>query len=80
VDIVKRSRSRRVLNMKIETDRAVINIDKIDKDEIPKVFDAPISTLFYLDPVYNRDRTLQGYIATSAVRKDFGEKEWLGDQ
>jgi hypothetical protein len=63
--------------MKIETDRAVINIDK---DEIPNTFHAPISTLFYLDPVYNRDRTLQGYIATSAVRKDLGEKEWLGDQ
>ena len=63
--------------MKIETDRAVINIDK---DEILNVFHAPISTLFYLDPVYNRDRRLQGYIETSAVRKDFGEKEWLGDQ
>lgn len=58
VDIVKRSPSGRVLNMKIETDRAVINIDK---DEIRNAFEPPISTLFYLEPVYNPDRTIQGY-------------------
>ena len=44
--------------MKVQTDLGTIDIDK---DEIRNAFYPPISTLFYLEPIYNPDRTLNGY-------------------
>lgn len=56
--VVERSPGGRVLQMKVQTDLGAIDIDK---DEIRNAFYPPISTLFYLDPIYNPDQTLNGY-------------------
>jgi len=56
--VVERSPGGRVLQMKVQTDLGAIDIDK---DEIRNAFYPPISTLFYLDPIYNPDKTLKGY-------------------
>ncbi len=56
--VVERSPGGRVLQMKVQTDLGAIDIDK---DEIRNAFYPPISTLFYLDPIYNPDKTLNGY-------------------
>ncbi|NJK66330.1 MAG: SpoIID/LytB domain-containing protein [Microcoleus sp. CSU_2_2] len=58
VQVVERSAGGRVLQMKVQTDLGTIDIDK---DEIRNAFYPPISTLFYLEPIYNPDRTLNGY-------------------
>ncbi|MGL5061062.1 MAG: SpoIID/LytB domain-containing protein [Microcoleus sp.] len=58
VQIVERSPAGRVMKMKVITDLGTIDIDK---DEIRNAFYPPISTLFYLEPIYNADRTLSGY-------------------
>lgn len=58
VQVVQRSIGGRVLQMKVQTDLGAIDIDK---DEIRNAFYPPISTLFYLEPIYNPDRTLNGY-------------------
>jgi SpoIID/LytB domain protein len=58
VQVVERSLAGRVLQMKVQTDLGTIDIDK---DEIRNAFYPPISTLFYLEPIYNPDRTLNGY-------------------
>jgi SpoIID/LytB domain protein len=58
VQIVQRSIGGRVLQMKVQTDLGTIDIDK---DEIRNAFYPPISTLFYLEPIYNPDKTLNGY-------------------
>ncbi|MGB3262898.1 MAG: SpoIID/LytB domain-containing protein [Microcoleus sp.] len=58
VDVVKRSAAGRVLQMTAQTDLGPINIEK---DEIRNAFYPPISTLFYLEPIYNPDKTLNGY-------------------
>jgi len=55
---VERSPAGRVLQMKVQTDLGPIDIDK---DEIRNAFYPPISTLFYLEPIYNPDKTLNGY-------------------
>lgn len=59
VEIVERSPTGRILKMKVTTDQGVIDIAK---DEIQSAFVPPISTLFYIDPVYNPDKTLKGYV------------------
>lgn len=56
--VVERSPGGRVLQMKVETDLGAIDIEK---DEIRNAFYPPISTLFYLDPIYNPNKTLNGY-------------------
>ncbi|MEG4013997.1 MULTISPECIES: SpoIID/LytB domain-containing protein [unclassified Microcoleus] len=58
VEVVERSPAGRVLQMKVQTDLGSINIEK---DEIRNAFYPPISTLFYLEPIYNPDKTLNGY-------------------
>jgi len=58
VQIVERSPAGRVLKMTVQTDAGQIDIDK---DEIRNAFDPPISTLFYIDPVLNPDKTIKGY-------------------
>ncbi|HLO50958.1 MAG TPA: SpoIID/LytB domain-containing protein [Kamptonema sp.] len=58
VSVTARSPAGRVLKMVVQTDVGKI---EIDKDEIRNAFEPPISTLFYLDPVYNPDKTLKGY-------------------
>lgn len=58
VQVVKRSAAGRVLKVAIKTDRGTI---EIEKDNILNALYAPTSTLFYLDPLYNPDKTLRGY-------------------
>ncbi|KPQ38871.1 MAG: SpoIID/LytB domain-containing protein [Phormidium sp.] len=61
IDIVERSPAGRVLKMTITTDTGII---EIPNDEIRNAFYPPISTFFYIEPIYdvqNGDRTLEGY-------------------
>jgi len=70
VAIVERSPAGRVLKMTITTDTGII---EIPNDEIRNAFYPPISTFFYIEPIYddedennqgddqNGDRTLEGY-------------------
>ncbi|MGB3403707.1 MAG: SpoIID/LytB domain-containing protein [Microcoleaceae cyanobacterium] len=63
VEIVERSPSGRVLKMVVTTDQGMI---EIKKDEIQNAFVPPISTLFYIDPVYDpkdqKRQTIKGYL------------------
>lgn len=58
VRVVDRSHSGRVLKMEVQTDKGII---EIQKDEVQSAFWPPISTLFYIDPIYDKDKTLKGY-------------------
>ncbi len=58
VKITERSPSGRVLKMVVESDRGLI---EISKDQIRNAFYPPISTLFYLDPIYE-NQVLKGYL------------------
>jgi len=58
VQVVERSPAGRVLKMEVQTDKGRI---EIEKDQIRDAFWAPISTLFYIEPLYRDDRTLRGY-------------------
>jgi len=73
VRITNRSRSGRVMEMEVQTDSGIITIPG---DEVRNAFYPPISTLFYIDPVYkekepededtntteNRDREPEKYL------------------
>ncbi len=61
VEIVDRAVSGRILKMTITTDTGVI---EIPNDEIRNAFYPPISTLFYIEPIYEEkdgNKTLWGY-------------------
>ncbi|MGM0457684.1 MAG: SpoIID/LytB domain-containing protein, partial [Cyanobacteriota bacterium] len=60
VAIVERSPAGRVLKMTITTDTGII---EIPNDEIRNAFYPPISTFFYIDPIYEDEdeRVLDGY-------------------
>jgi SpoIID/LytB domain protein len=62
LQVVQRSRSGRALKMTVETDAGVV---ELEKDEILRAFYAPLSTLFYVEPVYKKDskdsKSLKGY-------------------
>ena len=59
VRVTERSPSGRVLQMEVQTDK---NTLKIEKDEIQNAFWPPVSTLFYIDPIYDNDKKLDGYL------------------
>ncbi|MDY6806526.1 MAG: SpoIID/LytB domain-containing protein [Cyanobacteriota bacterium] len=56
--VLERSRSGRVLKMLVETDLGPL---LLEKDEVQNALWAPWSTLFYLDPIYDGQKNLQGY-------------------
>lgn len=58
LEAVERSRTGRVLKLAVLTDRGSF---ELKKDEILQAFYAPLSTLFYLEPIYGADKTLKGY-------------------
>lgn len=58
IQVTRRSAAGRVLQMKVKTDRGVI---ELEKDDILNAFYAPNSTLFYLDPIYATGKVLRGY-------------------
>ncbi|MGB3204126.1 MAG: SpoIID/LytB domain-containing protein, partial [Crinalium sp.] len=58
ISVVERSPAGRILKLQVKTDRGVV---ELYKDDVRSAFIAPRSTLFYLEPVYNTDKTLKGY-------------------
>ena len=58
MEVVERSPSGRILTLLIDTDLGNI---KLHKNEVRSAFGPPISTLFYLDPVYDADQQLYAY-------------------
>jgi SpoIID/LytB domain protein len=59
ITVAERSPAGRVQRLQVQTDRGAL---MLQKDEILRAFDAPNSTLFYLDPLTTSDgKTIQGY-------------------
>ncbi len=58
MQVVQRSPAGRVLKLVVQTDKGVI---EIDKNEARSAFEPPLSTLYYLEPIYGEDKTLKGY-------------------
>lgn len=58
MDVTRRSPAGRVLKLTVKTDQGSVDLDR---DAILITFEAPNSTLFYLDPIYGADRSLKGY-------------------
>jgi len=58
LDVTRRSPAGRVLQVTATTDRGTV---VLEKDNILVALYAPNSTLFYLEPLYGANRTLQGY-------------------
>ncbi len=56
--VVERSKSGRILKLEVKTD---IGTFTLYKDEVRSAFAAPISTLFYLQPLNKGDANLWGY-------------------
>lgn len=57
--VLQRSSAGRVLKMAVITDAGVI---ELEKDEILNAFYAPLSTLFYVEPIYQENtKILKGY-------------------
>jgi SpoIID/LytB domain protein len=58
IEIVERSPSGRVLKTIVSTDKGSV---ELFKSENRSAFSSLASTLFYLEPLYNEDKTLKGY-------------------
>jgi SpoIID/LytB domain protein len=58
MEITKRSPSGRILTMAIQTDKGML---ELQKNEVRSAFAPPRSTLFYLEPMYDPNKRLQGY-------------------
>jgi SpoIID/LytB domain protein len=58
LEIVRRSPSGRVLQLNATTDVGVV---ELHKNEARSAFKAPRSTLFYLEPILDQQKKLQGY-------------------
>jgi len=58
MQVISRSTSGRVLTLAVDTDKGRV---EVKKNEIRTAFEDPDSTLFYLEPLFNGDRTLRGY-------------------
>ena len=61
MEVTERSPSGRILTLLIDTDLGNV---KLHKNEVRSAFTPPISTLFYLDPVYDAEQNLDGYTFT----------------
>jgi len=58
MQVVKRSPSGRILLLRVETDKGVL---ELAKNEVRSAFSAPRSTLFYLDPLYDDKKNLKAF-------------------
>jgi SpoIID/LytB domain protein len=58
IQIVERSPAGRILKLVVQTD--IGNIE-IDKNDARSAFEPPLSTLYYLEPIYGTDKILKGY-------------------
>ncbi|QZZ23623.1 SpoIID/LytB domain-containing protein [Leptothermofonsia sichuanensis E412] len=56
--VTRRSHGGRVQELTVTLDNGTV---KLYKDDVLKVFEAPNSTLFYLDPLYGANKALVGY-------------------
>jgi SpoIID/LytB domain protein len=61
MEVTKRSPSGRILTLTIQTDRGIL---ELYKNEVRSALGPPRSTLFYLDPVYDPNRKIKGYVFT----------------
>jgi SpoIID/LytB domain protein len=61
VQVVARSPSGRVLKLRVTTDQGPIDLEK---DMLLIAFEAPNSTLFYIDPILNSQKALTGFTFT----------------
>lgn len=58
IQVVKRSPAGRILKLVVQTDKGNI---EINKNDARSAFEPPLSTLYYLEPIYGSDKTLKGY-------------------
>lgn len=58
MEILERSPSGRILTLAIQTDKGIV---ELQKNEVRSAFEAPRSTLFYLEPVLDQNKQLTGY-------------------
>jgi SpoIID/LytB domain protein len=58
MQVTQRSPSGRVLKLKVQTDKGVI---ELQKNEVRSAFSAPLSTLFYLEPIYETNQQIKAY-------------------
>jgi SpoIID/LytB domain protein len=56
--IIERSASGRIIKLDVTTDVGVVSLGK---NEVRSAFTPPKSTLFYLEPVYDKNKKLTGY-------------------
>lgn len=61
MEVIERSPSGRILTLLIDTDLGNV---KLHKNEVRSALEPPISTLFYLDPVYDEKNQLEAYTFT----------------
>lgn len=58
IQVVERSSAGRILKLVVQTD--IGNIE-INKNDARSAFEPPLSTLYYLEPIYDANKTLKGY-------------------
>jgi SpoIID/LytB domain protein len=58
MEVTERAPSGRILKLDVETDQGIVTLEKT---EVRSAFGPPRSTLFYLEPMYNANKQLQGY-------------------
>ena len=58
MQVQRRSRSGRILALNIQTDIGKL---QLHKNEVRSAFEPPRSTFFYLEPIYNKTKELDGY-------------------
>jgi SpoIID/LytB domain protein len=58
MEVHQRSRSGRILALNIQTDLGKL---QLHKNEIRSALEPPLSTFFYLEPIYNKGKQLKGY-------------------
>lgn len=58
IQVVQRSPAGRILKLVVQTDLGNI---ELDKNETRSAFEPPLSTLYYLDPIYDANKILKGY-------------------
>ncbi|MEB3310672.1 MAG: SpoIID/LytB domain-containing protein [Snowella sp.] len=58
MQVTQRSPSGRILILEVQTDKGVI---ELAKNEARSAFSSPRSTLFYVDPIYDKQKQLTGY-------------------
>ncbi len=58
IEIKKRSPSGRILKMEVKTDLGIV---ELQKNEIRSAFVPPISTLFYIEPIYDENQQIKAY-------------------